>query len=161
VDFNIPERLDLTYVNQDNEEKRPVMIHRALLGSFERFMGVAIEHFKGNFPLWLAPEQVRILPVADDNTGYAEDVAARLNESDFRVGVERRSWTVGRKIRQGHDDRVPYMLLVGDDEESSGTVSVRDRAERDEGGKGIDLDEFRAHLEAERREKRTEPDFLA
>ena len=161
VDFNIPKRLDLTYVNEDNIEQRPVMIHRALLGSFERFMGVAIEHFNGKFPLWLAPEQIRVLPVSDGNVEYAEAVAAKLENSDLRVDVERRSWTVGKKIRQGHEDRVPYMLIVGDDEEESETVSVRDRAEREEGGKGVDLEDFRAHVEAERAEKRTEPDFLA
>jgi threonyl-tRNA synthetase len=158
VDFNIPERLDLAYVDENNEEQRPVMIHRALLGSFERFMGVLIEHFNGKFPLWLAPEQVRILPVADDNIEYAERVAAELGQNGFRVGVERRSWTVGRKIREGHERRVPYMLILGDDEEGSGTLSVRDRNKNE--GDGIELDDFRAHLEAERDEKRTEPDFL-
>ena len=121
VDFNIPERLDLTYVGEDNDEHRPVVVHRALLGSFERFMGVLIEHFGGDFPLWLAPEQVRILPVSDDNIEYAQSVADELGE--FRTEVETRSWTVGRKIRAGHDDRVPYMLIVGDTEEEASTVS--------------------------------------
>ncbi|WP_129115633.1 threonine--tRNA ligase [Halegenticoccus tardaugens] len=156
LDFNIPERLDLTYVGEDNEEHRPVMVHRALLGSFERFMGVMIEHFNGKFPLWLAPEQVRILPVSDDNIGYAERVKSRLG--DFRVGIEDRSWTVGRKIQQAHEDRVPYMLIVGGDEEEAGTVSVRDREERERGD--VAIEEFRAHLEAERGEKRVDPDFL-
>ncbi|EMA46783.1 threonine--tRNA ligase [Halococcus saccharolyticus] len=156
VDFNIPERLDLVYVGEDNEEHRPVTIHRALLGSFERFMGVLIEHYKGNFPLWLAPEQVRVLPVSDDNVEYAESVAAELD--GFRTEVETRSWTVGRKIRAGHDDRVPYMLIVGDTEEEAGTVSVRDREERERDG--VDLDEFRTALEAERDEKLTAPAFL-
>jgi threonyl-tRNA synthetase len=156
LDFNIPERLDLTYVGEDNEEHRPVMIHRALLGSFERFMGVIIEHFNGNFPLWLAPEQVRILPVSDDNIEYAESVADELGE--FRTEVERRSWTVGRKIRAGHDDRVPYMLIVGDTEESEGTVSVRDREERERDG--VSVRELRTHLQTERDEKLTEPTFL-
>jgi threonyl-tRNA synthetase len=156
VDFNIPERLDLVYVGEDNEEHRPVTIHRALLGSFERFMGVLIEHYKGNFPLWLAPEQVRVLPVSDDNAEYAESVAAVLD--GFRTEVETRSWTVGRKIRAGHDDRVPYMLIVGDTEEEAETVSVRDREERERDG--VNLDEFRTALEAECDEKLTEPAFL-
>ena len=156
VDFNIPERLDLVYVGEDNEEHRPVTIHRALLGSFERFMGVLIEHFKGDFPLWLAPEQVRVLPVSDDNVEYAESVAAELDE--FRTEVETRSWTVGRKIRAGHDDRVPYMLIVGDTEEEAATVSVRDREERERDGVG--LDEFRSALRTERDEKLTAPAFL-
>ncbi len=155
LDFNIPERLDLTYIGEDNEEHRPVMIHRALLGSFERFMGVIIEHFKGRFPFWLAPEQVRILPVTDENIEYAQAVAAELGE--FRVEIEDRSWTVGKKIQATHDDRVPYMLIVGDDEAETGTVSVRDRKEQER--KDVDIDAFRAYLEQEREQKRIEPDI--
>jgi len=158
LDFNIPERLDLTYVGADNEEHRPVMIHRALLGTFERFMGVIIEHFNGNFPLWLAPEQVRVLPITDDNLPYAEEVANELRRADLRVGIEDRSWTIGRKIQDAHDRRVPYMLIVGDEEEASGTVSVRDRQERERGDVGVDA--LREHLSAERDERRLEPDFL-
>ena len=157
LDFNIPERLDLSYVGKDNEEHRPVMVHRALLGSFERFMGVMIEHFAGNFPLWLAPEQVRILPVSDDNIGYAKRLQNR-DFGDFRVEIEDRSWTVGRKIQQAHDDNVPYMIVVGSNEEEAGTISVRDREERER--KGVEVEEFREYLVAERDEKRVEPDFL-
>ena len=156
VDFNIPQALDLTYIGEDNEEHHPVMIHRALLGSFERFMGVLIEHFKGRFPTWLAPEQVRILPVTDDNLGYAHRLANELD--GFRVDIEDRSWTVGKKIQQAHDDNVPYMLVVGDDEEEADAVSVRDRQEREE--KGVAMDAFVSHLESEVGEKRLEPDFL-
>ncbi|NEU56127.1 threonine--tRNA ligase [Halorussus sp. MSC15.2] len=157
LDFNIPERLDLTYVGEDNEEHRPVMVHRALLGSFERFMGVIIEHFKGNFPTWLAPEQVRILPVSDDNIGYAKQLQNRYL-GDFRVEIEDRSWTVGKKIQQAHDDNVPYMLVVGDNEEEAGTVSVRDREEREE--KDVSVEAFRDHLEGEVESKAVEPNFL-
>jgi threonyl-tRNA synthetase len=157
LDFNIPERLDLSYVGKDNEEHRPVMVHRALLGTFERFMGVMIEHFNGNFPTWLAPEQVRILPVSDDNIGYAKRLK-NAELSDFRVEIEDRSWTVGKKIQAAHDDRVPYMLIVGDDEEDSGTVSVRDRFE--DQTKDVDIETFRNHLEDEVDEKRVEPDFV-
>ncbi|MCL7417409.1 MAG: threonine--tRNA ligase [Halalkalicoccus sp.] len=156
LDFNIPERLDLTYTGEDNAEHRPVMVHRALLGSFERFMGVMIEHFDGNFPTWLAPEQVRILPISDDNVAYAEEVQEKLSE--FRVGIEERSWTIGKKIQAAHDDRVPYMLIVGGDEEEAGTVSVRDRFERERGD--VSPEELREHLEGEVAEKRIEPDFL-
>ena len=156
VDFNIPERLDLTYVGEDNEKHRPVMIHRALLGSIERFMGVLIEQFNGNFPTWLAPEQVRILPISDDNIAYAEELQRELGR--FRVEVEDRSWTIGKKIRQSHDDRVPYMLIVGDDEEKAGTVSVRDREERERND--VSVATFRDHLAAEVEARRTEPDFL-
>ncbi|MFW6434974.1 MAG: threonine--tRNA ligase, partial [Halovenus sp.] len=157
LDFNIPEKLGLSYVGEDNEDHRPVMVHRALLGSFERFMGVIIEHFNGNFPTWLAPEQVRILPVSDDNIPYAKQLQHRYLD-DFRVEIEDRSWTVGKKIQQAHDDRVPYMLIVGDEEEESETVSVRDRFENQE--KDIPVEQFRAHLESEVEEKRIEPDFL-
>ena len=152
LDFNIPERLDLSYVGEDNEHHRPVMVHRALLGSMERFMGVVVEHFKGNFPLWLAPEQVRVLPVSDDNRGYAERVRATLADAGLRATVEDHDWTVGRKIRAGHDDRVPYMAIVGDREESNETVSVRDRQERERDGLGVEA--FRDALVGERDRKR-------
>ncbi|MEF8819886.1 MAG: threonine--tRNA ligase [Haloferacaceae archaeon] len=154
LDFNIPERLDLTYIGRDNQEHRPVMVHRALLGSIERFMGVMIEHFKGNFPLWLAPEQVRILPVSDDNRHYAEQVRETLADAGLRATVEDHDWTVGRKIRAGHDDRVPYMAIVGDREEDHGTVSVRDRQERERDG--LSVEAFRDALAAERDAKRVD-----
>ncbi|WP_227353371.1 threonine--tRNA ligase [Haladaptatus salinisoli] len=157
LDFNMPERFDLEYVTEENERERPVMIHRALYGSYERFFMVLIEHFDGKFPLWLSPEQVRVLPVSDDNLGYAHRVANELG--DFRTEVEDRSWTVGRKIQQAHDDRVPYMVIVGGNEEEAGTISVRDRKEREE--KDVSLESFRDHLRSEREEKRTDPDFLA
>ncbi|XVH31580.1 threonine--tRNA ligase [Haloferacaceae archaeon DSL9] len=158
LDFNMPERFDLTYTGEDNQEHRPVMIHRALYGSYERFLMVLIEHFNGKFPLWLAPEQVRILPISDDNIPYAEEIRSALCEDGFRVGIEDRSWTVGRKIQQAHTDRVPYMILVGGDEEESETISVRDRKERE--AQDLDLGEFREHLRSERDEKRVEPDFF-
>lgn len=156
LDFNMPERFDLTYTGEDNEEHRPVMIHRALYGSYERFLMVLIEQFEGNFPTWLAPEQVRILPISDDNLSYAEEVKEKL--SNYRVGIEDRSWTVGKKIQAAHDDRVPYMIIVGDDEEAEGTVSVRDRFENEEGG--IDVNDFEAFLREEVNQKRIEPGIL-
>ncbi|MFB6292196.1 MAG: threonine--tRNA ligase [Candidatus Nanohaloarchaea archaeon] len=157
LDFVIPRNYGLSYVGEDNEEHYPVMIHRAILGTFERFMGVMIEHFEGNFPTWLAPEQVRILPVSDDSLEYAREVKQELD--DFRVSIEDRSWTVGKKIQAAHDDRVPYMLIVGDDEEEAGEVSVRDREENED--RGFSVEEFRDHLQEEVEEKRLEPDFLA
>ncbi|MFB6251149.1 MAG: threonine--tRNA ligase [Halobellus sp.] len=156
LDFNMPERFGLTYTGQDNEDHRPVMIHRALYGSYERFFMVLIEHFDGKFPLWLAPEQVRILPISDDQLGYAHRVKTQLG--DFRVEVEDRSWTLGRKIRDAQEDRVPYMIIVGGDEEEAGTISVRDRKERERGD--VDVETFRAHLESEYEQKRIEPDFI-
>ena len=159
LDFNMPDRFGLTYTGEDNEEHQPVMIHRALYGSYERFFMVLIEHFDGNFPFWLAPEQVRILPVSDDTLGYAHRVKNALADAGIRVDVEDRDWTVGRKIRQGHDDRLPYMVIVGEDEADAGTVSVRDRFENQRGD--VELDAFVDHLVAERDQKRVEPDFIA
>jgi len=156
LDFNMPERFDLSYVDEDNEEVRPVMIHRALYGSYERFFMVLIEHFAGDFPLWLAPEQVRVIPITDENADYAEQVAAELG--DFRVEVDDRNETLGRRIRDGHDDNVPYMVIVGHDEQEAGTLSVRDRQERQEAD--IDPGTFYAHLREERDEHRTSVDFL-
>ncbi|MGB9964861.1 threonine--tRNA ligase [Halobacterium hubeiense] len=156
LDFNMPDRFDLEYTGSDNDAHQPVMIHRALYGSYERFFMVLIEHYDGKFPTWLAPEQVRILPVTDDNLGYAHRVKNELD--DYRVEVEDRDWTVGRKIQQAHDDNVPYMLVLGDDEEDAGTVSVRDRRERERNDVAVET--FRDHLEGEVDEKRTEPDFV-
>jgi len=158
LDFNMPERFDLTYTGADNEDHRPVMIHRALYGSFERFFMVLIEHFNGKFPLWLAPEQVRILPISDDELGYAHRLKNDLEDEDFRVDIEDRSWTLGRKIREAQTDRVPYMLIVGDDEVEAGTVSVRDRKEREQ--QDVDPEEFLDQLVDERDEKLEEPSFL-
>jgi len=157
LDFNMPERFDLHYVGEDNEEHRPVVIHRGIYGSYERFFMVLIEHFEGKFPFWLAPEQVRVLPISDDNLEYAYDVAEEFDE--FRVEVSTRDATLERKIRQAHDDRVPYQIIVGDDEEEDGNISVRDRQERQE--YDVDRDAFLAHLRDERGEKRLNPDFLA
>ncbi|QKQ98567.1 threonine--tRNA ligase [Candidatus Nanohaloarchaea archaeon] len=156
LDFVIPRNYGLKYVGEDNEEHYPVMIHRAILGSIERFMGVMIEHFAGDFPTWLAPEQVRILPVTDDNMEYAEKIKEEL--SDFRVEIEDRSWTVGKKIQAAHDDNVPYMLILGDDEEEAGEISVRDREENED--RGFSVEEFREALREEVEEKKLEPDFL-
>ncbi|MFD1640808.1 threonine--tRNA ligase [Halohasta litorea] len=159
LDFNMPERFDLTYTGADNEDHRPVMIHRALYGSFERFFMVLIEHFNGKFPLWLAPEQVRILPISDDELGYAHRLKNDLEDNDFRVDIEDRSWTLGRKIREAQTDRVPYMVIVGGDEVEDGTISVRDRKERE--AQDVAPGEFVDHLIDERADKREEPDFLA
>ena len=124
-----PERFDLAYQGEDNAEHRPVMIHRALLGSMERFAGILIEHYGGRFPVWLAPVQAAILPVTDRNNAYAERVAAELGEAGVRVRVDTRSESVGRKIRDAELAKVPFMLVVGDREEEAGTVSVRAHGE--------------------------------
>jgi len=156
LDFNMPEKLGLTYKGKDNDEHTPVMIHRALYGSYERFIAVLTEHFAGNFPLWLAPEQVRILPISDKHMDYAEELRDRLKE--FRVEIEDRSWTVGKKIQAAHDDNVPYMIIVGDNEVDDGTIAVRDRQEREE--KDVAPEAFIDHLRDEIDEKRIETDFI-
>ncbi|NUE03058.1 threonine--tRNA ligase [Halorubraceae archaeon YAN] len=158
LDFNMPDRFELTYTGEDNEEHQPVMIHRALYGSYERFLMVLIEHFNAKFPLWLAPEQIRILPISDDELGYAYRLKNELTEKEFRVDIEDRSWTLGRKIREAQDDRVPYMLIVGSNEAEAGTISVRDRKEQEQ--QDVEVETFVQHILSERTEKRLGPDFL-
>ncbi len=125
VDYNLPERFDLTYVDENDEKQRPVMIHRAPFGSLERFIGVLIEHCGGNFPTWLAPVQVQMVPVSDAFNEYAESVAAKLRAEGIRVKIDDSDETVGYKIRQAETSKVPYMLVVGGREEEAGTVAVR------------------------------------
>ncbi|WP_428236719.1 threonine--tRNA ligase [Gracilimonas sp.] len=125
VDYVMPERFDLTYVGSDNEKHRPVIIHRAPFGSMERFTSILIEHFAGNFPLWLAPEQVRILPISDEQNAYAEYCYEKLNELGVRVELDSRSEQIGGKIRDAETSKIPYMLIVGSKEVEDETVSVR------------------------------------
>ena len=127
LDFQMPERFELEYVGADNEKHRPVMIHRALLGSIERFIGVITEHFAGAFPTWLAPVQVKVLPITDRAAEYADQVAARLDALGYRVETDHRSEKIGFKIRQAQLEKVPYMLVVGDKEAETGDVAVRNR----------------------------------
>ncbi|MDH3705864.1 MAG: threonine--tRNA ligase, partial [Acidimicrobiia bacterium] len=122
LDFNLPERFGLEYVGADGQRHQPVMIHRALMGSIERFFGVLIEHYAGAFPVWLAPVQVRLLPVADDHEGYAHDVAKTLTDRGFRVDVVAATEPLGKRVRNGKVEKVPYVLVVGDDDVAAGTV---------------------------------------
>jgi threonyl-tRNA synthetase len=133
LDFQMPERFDLSYVDSDGSEKRPVMIHRAILGSVERFYGVMLEHFAGDLPPWLAPEQARVLPITDAMNDYATGVADELVSHGLRAEVDRRSEKLGYKIREGEAMKVPYLLVVGPREAESGTVALRLRHRRDEG----------------------------
>ncbi|PSQ44744.1 threonine--tRNA ligase [Halobacteriales archaeon SW_7_68_16] len=158
LDFTMPERFDLSYVGEDNHEHRPVMIHRALYGSYERFFMMLIENFAGSFPLWLAPEQVRVLPISESAEEYAAEVAADLRTDEVRVSVADDDETLQRRIRAGHDDRVPYMVIVGENEMEAGTVSIRDRFENEI--QDVDPEDFRAHLRSERDEKHIQPDFV-
>ena len=138
VDYNLPERFDLEYIGEDNKKHRPVMIHRAPFGSMERFVAVLIEHTAGKFPIWLTPEQVRILPISEKYKNYAEKVLELLNNSDIRAQIDNRNEKTGRKIRDAEIERVPYMLIVGEKEEQSGMVSVRKQSEGDKGSMKID-----------------------
>ncbi len=126
-DFNLPERFDMNYTGEDGRDQRPYMVHRALLGSIERFFGVLVEHYGGKFPLWLAPEQIKVLPITDDQLEYADQVAEALRVQDFRVAVDRRSERIGAKIRMARNERVPYMIVVGAKEQEDQTVAMRGR----------------------------------
>lgn len=137
VDYNLPERFQLEYTGEDNQKHRPVMIHRAPFGSMERFVAVLIEHTAGKFPLWLAPDQAVILPVSDRFNDYAYKVRDELRESEIDVFVDDRNEKVGRKIRDNELKRIPYLLIVGEDEANSGTVSVRKQGEGDQGKEKI------------------------
>lgn len=138
VDFNMPERFHLHYIGEDGKEHRPFMIHRALLGSLERFFGILIEHYAGAFPLWLAPVQAVIVPVAERHHPYAQQVAERLVAASVRVQVDDRSEKVGYKVREAEVTKVPYILVVGDQEAEQGVVAVRERGRRDRGAITVD-----------------------
>ena len=151
LDFQMPERFDLEYVGEDGEKHRPVMIHRALLGSIERFIGVITEHFAGAFPAWLSPVQVKLLPVTDRAMDYAKNVAAQLDSQGFRVEVDGRNEKIGKKIAEGRSQKIPYLLILGDKEAESGTVAVRSRG----GDEGVmALDDFIARVNEEVRTKK-------
>ena len=136
-DFNLPERFDITYVGEDGQAHRPYMVHRALLGSLERFFGILIEHYGGAFPLWLAPEQVRILPLTDKQIEAARQVAETLRAADLRVTVDGGAGKLGAKIRNAQLAKIPYMLILGPKEVEAGTISVRSRAGGDQGALGV------------------------
>ncbi|MBT6882192.1 MAG: threonine--tRNA ligase, partial [Flavobacterium sp.] len=138
VDYNLPKRFDLTYKGADNQLHRPVMIHRAPFGSMERFIAVLLEHTGGNFPLWLTPEQVIILPISDKYQIYTEKVLHLLENSEIRALVDKRSEKTGRKIRDAEVSKIPFMLILGEKEENEGTVSVRKHGEGDIGSFSIE-----------------------
>jgi threonyl-tRNA synthetase len=150
VDYNLPQRFDLSYIGADNQSHRPVMIHRAPFGSMERFVGVLIEHFAGDFPSWLAPEQARVVPISDKVIDYAREVVARLKEQGFRATLDEHSDKLGAKVRRAEVEKVPYCLVIGGKEAEARTVSVRSRARGDEG-----VMPFEAYLEKLRTEVQT------
>ena len=151
LDFQMPQRFDLEYVGEDGQKHRPIMIHRAIFGSIERFIGILIEHFAGKFPLWLAPTQVKILPITDRTLAYAEEVAAKLADNGIRCEVDKRNEKIGYKIREAKMDKVPYVLVVGDKEFEERTVNVNKRG--DEEKTTVALDEFIATVIGQNTEK--------
>ena len=144
LDMQLPERFELEYTGADGEKHRPVMIHRVVFGSIERFIGVITEHFAGAFPVWLSPVQVKVMPITDRAADYAKSVAAKLDAAKVRVETDRRNEKIGYKIREAQMQKIPYMLVVGDKEAEAGTVSVRTRAGVDLGA--MPLDEFMAKI---------------
>ena len=146
-DFNLPERFGMTYIGEDGKEHRPFMVHRALLGSIERFMGVLIEHYGGAFPAWLAPTQVAVIPVSQVFAEYAESVTKELQKNHIRVEYDQRNEKIGYKIRDWETKKVPYMLIVGEKEKDANTVSVRKHKVGDLGSKS--LNEFLSDISAE------------
>ncbi len=140
LDFSMPQRFDLKYVDSDNTEKTPVMIHRAILGSFERFMGILIEHYGGAFPLWLAPEQVRVLPISEKTNDYAREIESRLKKADIRATADVSDEKIGAKIAKAHENKLPYMLVVGPKEREQNAVNVRIRGVKET--KTVSLSEF-------------------
>ena len=140
----MPERFELEYVGEDGQKHRPVMIHRALLGSIERFIGVITEHFAGAFPTWLAPVQVKVMTITDRSRDWAVEVAKRLDAAGIRVETDLRNEKIGYKIREAQSQKIPYMLVIGDKEAEAGAVAVRTRTGGDKGA--MPLDEFEAMI---------------
>ena len=141
VDYNLPERFDLSYIGSDNKPHRPVMIHRAPFGSMERFVGVLIEHFAGSFPAWLSPEQVRVLPISEKSNDYAGEVHSALLAAGVRATLDESDERIQAKIKVGAEEKVPYLLIVGPRDAEKREVSVRSRGIQDNLG-AMPLDEF-------------------
>jgi threonyl-tRNA synthetase len=133
LDFNLPDRFDLHYVAADGSRQRPIMIHRAIFGSLERFFGIMIENYAGDFPLWLAPEQIRLLPVTDDVRTYADDLQAQLRAAGVRATVDPSGDRLGKMIRQGEQQKIPLLAVIGAQEAAAGSVSLRSRRDGDLG----------------------------
>ncbi|MBQ2960314.1 MAG: threonine--tRNA ligase, partial [Oscillospiraceae bacterium] len=147
LDMQLPERFELEYVGEDGAKHRPVMIHRVVLGSIERFIGVITEHFAGAFPVWLSPVQVKVMPITDRTADYAKDVCAKLSELGIRAETDLRNEKIGYKIREAQMQKLPYMLVVGDREAEAGAVAVRTRTGEDLGA--MPLDAFIARITEE------------
>ena len=133
LDFQLPQRFELEYVGSDNEKHRPIVIHRVIFGSIERFIGILIEHFAGKFPTWLAPVQVKVLPISDKFNNYCDEVVKQFYENGIRIEIDQRNEKIGYKIREARNERVPYIVIIGEKEEEEGNVSLRSRKNGDEG----------------------------
>lgn len=144
LDFQLPERFDLTYTGEDGQKHQPVTVHRVVYGAIDRFFGVLIEHYAGAFPVWLSPVQVIVLPIADRHHGYAQDLASRLEQAGIRVKLDLRNEKIGYKVRQAQNEKVPYMLVVGDKEVEQGKAALRTRSEGDLGS--VDVQEFQERV---------------
>ncbi|HLX77523.1 MAG TPA: His/Gly/Thr/Pro-type tRNA ligase C-terminal domain-containing protein, partial [Acidimicrobiales bacterium] len=141
VDFQLPQRFELSYIGADNERHRPIMIHRALFGSVERFFAILLEHYAGALPTWLSPVQVRVLPVKDANAVYATSVVEKLRAGGVRIELDAASEPLGGRVRRGKVEKLPYLIVVGDQDERSGTVGVNRRGS-DAAERGVRLDDF-------------------
>ena len=152
LDMALPERFDLEYKDADGSLKRPIMIHRAIFGSIERFLGILIEHFAGKFPLWMSPLPIRLIPVTDTHAPYAHEVAAKIREKGFSCDVDDSHESVGKKVRNAQIHQINYMLTVGDHEVTNKTVALRTRDNVVHGE--IQLDDFLKNIESEYKERR-------
>jgi len=146
-DFALPERFDLTYISKEGKKERPVMLHRVILGSIERFIGTLIEHYKGAFPVWLSPIQTMVIPITDKVHDYADTIETSLKKKDIRCKIDKRSEKLQYKIREAELNKLPYMLIVGDKEKEKGTVSVRARKEGDTGA--VKIEDFIERIQKE------------
>ena len=152
LDFQLPQRFELEYIGSDGEKHRPIVIHRVIFGSIERFIGILIEHFAGKFPVWLAPVQVKVLPISDNFVEYGSEVIGKLREAGIRCEIDNRNEKIGYKIREARNERVPYMIIIGEQEKNHGNISLRSREGGDEGS--TSLEEFIARVQKEEKEKK-------
>ena len=152
LDFQLPQRFELEYVGEDGAKHRPIMIHRVVYGSIDRFMGILIEHFAGAFPLWLAPEQVRVLTLTDRTNAYASEIVSNLEANNIRAKIDDRNEKIGFKIREALNMKVPYLIIVGDEEEANKTISIRGRGF--ENKTGLKLSDFIDRLKEEIKTKK-------
>ena len=151
VDFNLPNRFELSFVNEKGENERPVVIHRAIAGSLERFMGIMIEHFAGTFPLWISPKQMVVVPVSEVFSDYAHSVATKLKNAGFRASADLSTDSLGKKVRNAEGDHINYILVVGADEQASGSVAVRNYRTQAQGVESLESFIVRASEEVKTR----------